>query len=71
MAFLLSCKLTVAVGTINGLVFYANIVAANQALYFPKHNSEGAFLRVLIAWINLDLGIETCFYNGMDMYTRT
>ncbi len=32
VVFQLTCKLTVAVGTINGLVFYANIAAANQAL---------------------------------------
>ena len=28
-------------------------------------------LRVFIAWLNLDLGIQTCFYDGMDAYTRT
>ncbi len=44
VVFLLTCKLAVAVGTINGLVLYANFVSANQALYFPKHNSEGALL---------------------------
>ncbi len=71
VVFLLTCKLTVAMGTINGLVFYANLIAANQALYFPRQNSEGAFMRIFITWINLDLGIETCFYNGMDMYSRT
>ncbi len=70
VVFLLVFNLTVAMGTINGLIFYANIVAAKQAIYFPKNNSEGAFLRVFIAWINLDLGIETCFFNGMDMYSR-
>ena len=28
-------------------------------------------LRVFIAWVNLDLGISTCFYNGMDTYAKT
>ena len=28
-------------------------------------------LRVFISFANLDLGIETCFYNGMDSYAKT
>ena len=28
-------------------------------------------LTVFIAWLNLDLGIETCFYDGMDAYAFT
>ena len=69
VGFLLVCKLTIAVGTINGLLLYANIVAANKAIFFP---SNGTYpLTVFIAWLNLDLGIETCYYDGMDMYSRT
>ena len=67
--FLLACKLTVAVGSISGLVFYANIVGANQSLFFPPHSRN--VLTVFIAWINLDFGIETCFYDGMDAYGKT
>ena len=32
---LLVCKLTVATGTLSGLVFYANIVGANRAMFLP------------------------------------
>ena len=67
--FLLICKPTVAAGTINGLIFYANIVAANRAIFLP-HNQTN-ILTVFIAWLNLDLGIETCFYDGMDAYAKT
>ena len=28
-------------------------------------------LLIFIAWLNLDVGIETCYYNGMDTYGRT
>ena len=64
---LLVLRLTVAVGTINGLVFYTNILAMNSAIFFsPRAN----VLEVFIAWINLDLGIEICFYDGMDTYTK-
>jgi len=35
---LLICKLTVAAGTINGLIFYANIVTINHAIFFPPND---------------------------------
>ena len=66
---LLVLRLNVAVGTINGLVFYANIMSANKSVFFPDGNSN--VLTVFIAWLNLDFGIDTCFYNGMDMYSKT
>ena len=66
---LLIFKLTVAAGTMNGLIFYANVVAANRSVFFP-HN-ETNILTVFIAWFNLDLGIETCFFDGMDAYVKT
>ena len=56
-------------GTVNGLIFYANIVAGNKAVFLPSGDSN--FLTVFVAWLNLDLGIETCFYDGMDAYART
>ena len=63
-------NLTVSVGTIDGLIFYANIVQPNKAIFFPG-NSGSSFLSVFIAWLNLDLGIETCFYSGLDAYAKT
>ena len=66
---LLVLRLTVAVGTINGLIFYTNIVAMNSAALFKPHVTN--ILTVFISWLNLDLGIETCFYDGMDAYTKT
>ena len=67
--FLLACRLTVALGTLSGLVFYANIVQANRNVFFPPGSSNP--LTVFIAWVNLDLGIETCFYDGMDAFAKT
>ena len=66
---LLVFKLTVAAGTINGLIFYANIVTVNRAIFFPPNQTN--ILTVFIAWLNLDLGIETCFFDGMDAYAKT
>ena len=65
-------NLTVTQGMINGLMFYANIVWAYQNAFFPHHPTGiSAFLKTFLAWLNLDFGIETCFYNGMDMYSKT
>ena len=35
IAFLFIFNLTVAIGTINGLIFYANIVKINEAIFPP------------------------------------
>ena len=62
-------RLTLSTGTLSGLIFYANIVAVNKEIFFPPRTTN--VLTVFIAWLNLDLGIETCFFNGMDTYART
>ena len=66
---LLTLNFTVAAGTINGLIFYANIVRANHPVFFPP--GDRSFFSLFIAWLNLDLGVETCFCNGLDGYTKT
>ena len=63
---LLALNMTVAVGMINGFIFYANIVAANNAVFFPP--SEPSFPTVFAAWLNLDIGIDVCFFSGLDSY---
>ena len=65
---LLVCKLTVAAGTLSGLVFYANIVG-NHTIFLQVETQN--VLSIFIAWLNLDLGIKTCFYDGMDAYSKT
>ena len=69
IAFLIALNLTVAIGTINGLIFYANVVKLYEPVFFP--NGPIPFLSLFISWINLDLGIETCFYNGMGSCSKT
>ena len=70
--FIKILNLTVSQGTVNGLIFYANIVAANQSIFLPsEYNNLLAFLSVFISWLNLDLGIETCFIKGLDGYWKT
>ena len=62
-------NLTVTIGTINGIIFYANIVSINDSVFLVNDNVFKP-LRVFISFTNLDLGIETCFYNGMDSYVK-
>ena len=68
VTFILLLNLTVATGTIHGLIFYANILTANHSLFLPPSTSN--FQTAFISWLNLDLGIETCFYDGMDSYGK-
>ena len=66
---LLKCNLTVSVGTTNALIFYANTIHVNRTIFFPHNgNNLTRVLAVFIAWLNLDLGIDTCFYEGMTAY---
>ena len=62
-------NLTVTTGTISGIIFYANIVSINDSVFLVNDNVFKP-LRVFISFTNLDLGIETCFYNGMDSYAK-
>ncbi len=57
VALILVLNITIATGKIHGLIFYANILAANRAIFFPSLSN---FLTVFVSWVNLDLGIETC-----------
>ena len=68
VAVVLVLNMTVATGLINGLIFYANIVAASN-VFFPS--SEPSFPTVLVAWFNLDIGLDVCFFDGLDAYSKT
>ena len=71
---LTTLDLTVAKGTINGLIFYANIVWINNAEIFPtKERLSPSYyiITIPIAWINLDFGIETCFSKNLDQLAKS
>ena len=70
VVLLLKCNLTVSTGHLNGIIFYANIVHVNKSLLFQSRLSVYEVLGTFIAWLNLDLGIETCFFEGMDTYSK-
>ena len=82
--FIKFLDLTVAHGTINGLILYANIVWKYTSILFPVQNQFNTdvnittqysvdyyILTIPIAWLNLDFGFETCFFKGMDANIKT
>ena len=63
-------NLTVTDGDINGLILYANVISINSHVFFPQYHNSINIFYVFISLVNLDLGIPTCFYNGMDDYAK-
>ena len=62
-------NLTVTDGTINGFILYVNIISVNTPVFFNELNHFTPTY-TFISLANLDLGIQTCFYNGMDDYAK-
>jgi len=60
-------NITINNGVICTFIFYVNIISINFSMFFPRCQSV---VCVLISLANLDLGIETCFYDGMDEYAK-
>ena len=69
VALLLVLNITVAMGTLNAIIFYANIVAANKSAMLSS--SKVRFASIFISWLNFDIGFDTCFFDGMDTYVKT
>ena len=65
IALILFLNITVTTGTTNGLIFSANIL---RAIYpFDEQN----YAIFIISLLNLDLGLDVCFYKGYNSYTKT
>ena len=65
-------KLTLTTGTLNSVIFYAQITNVGIIRYLNIPCRECAsdiyFVRlpsILISWLNLNLGFSLCFYDGM------
>ena len=69
VALLLLLNVTISVGSLNGLIFYANIVYANKSILLPYQKTN--LITVIISWMNLELGIDTCYFPRMDAYIKT
>ena len=65
MLFILN--ITVTNGDINSFLLYINIIIINSPIFFP---TGGSVMYAFSSLANLDLGIETCFYHGMNDYAK-
>ena len=70
LVFLLfALRITVATGTINGLIFYANVLGLVLEKLTDDRGEENTyyveFVRVFFSLLNLDLGFPLCFFKGM------
>ena len=64
--------LSVSEGRLNGMAFYMNVVSINSSFFDePSENRIVHWLKSFVAWMNLDLGIEMCFYDGMGAVGKT
>ena len=68
VALIIVLNLTVSQGTINDLIFVANVVVLAEPHFFP--HGPIPVLSQFISWINLDFGIETCFFVGLNGYYK-
>ena len=68
--FLTAFNVTIINGYLNSFIFYANCIYINGSEFFTEfHKYEVTHL--MITWLNLDLGIEVCLFNGMTMIQKT
>ena len=62
--FILVLNMTVAVGTLNGILFYAHIVANAETYFFAFLTPN--IVTVFISWLNLDIGFDVCLFEGLN-----
>lgn len=65
-------NITIAEGTLSGLIFYCNVVWNNYSIFFPGRNITifTVMLEMFLSLINLDSKISLCFFDGMDAYSK-
>ena len=64
VVLLLVLQLTVAHGTINGLIFYANLLNVNTYTVILGY-SGASWTVVFVSFLNLELGFPVCLFNGL------
>ena len=72
--FILMLNLTVTQGLINGIVLYANILWTYKPAWFPYQQNITmplSVIQVFVAWLNLDFGIESCFFQDFNPLWKT
>ena len=65
-------NITIAEGTLSGIIFYCNIVGGNYSIFFQGQNIPffTSFLKTFVLLINLETEIPLCLFDGLDAYTK-
>lgn len=74
--FVSMLNLTVTQGTVNGFILYSNVVWTYKHIFFSRsseiiNTAPLKFLMVFLAWVNLDFGIEICFFKELTAFWKT
>ena len=73
--FMYTFRLTLAHGTINGIIFYAQAANVNILPFinlFPQNSlALTKFVVIFLSLLNLNLGFPLCFYDGMDELSKS
>ena len=67
--------ITIADGTLSGIIFYFNITGSNFQVFFPEHSEHTLTILICsfkfsISLINLGTGVSVCLFDGMDSYIK-
>ena len=72
---LFSVELTISTGTLNGIIFFANMwnTGFSEILEYQNQNQNSWFglSQFYISLLNLGVGYPLCFYNGMDEMAKS
>ena len=69
--FIMAFNLTVTEGTLNGILTYTAVI--QSCTFFPSdyfNSTLAELFWAFVSWINLNIGIHTCFYKGMNAYQQ-
>ena len=68
---LFSINLTISSGMLGGIIFFANmsLISLHSDLLSDKLYTQP--IKIMMSFLNLNLGFPVCFYNGMDNITKT
>jgi predicted outer membrane repeat protein len=67
IAFICAFNWTISTRSINGLLFYVNIMNINSDLLYPRV----PLAHKLLAFFSLEFGISMCLYNGLTEFGKT
>ena len=65
-------NITIAEGTLSGIIFYCNIIRNNVSIFFPRQSITllTPLLKTFVSLANLEIGVSLCLFDGMDAYTK-